>query len=83
MLGPYPTEPNGQQVWRYGATAIERYRTAHGVTDPDTPLGPQPGKGAALDAWRTAERDLRWVTRSLTPTTSLERGVERGVGLGL
>ncbi len=56
MLGPYPTEPNGQQVWRYGATAIERYRIAHGVIDPDTPLGPQPRKPAALDAWRTAER---------------------------
>jgi hypothetical protein len=82
MLGPYPTEPNGQQVWRYGATAIERYRIAHGVTNPDTPLGPQPRKPAALDAWRTAERDLRWVTRILTPA-SPERGVERGVSLGL
>lgn len=47
VLGRAPDTPDGRQVWRQAATAVEAYRLNHGVDDPHQPLGPTPAEPAA------------------------------------
>jgi len=41
-LGGRPATPAARAAWRAGATAIQAYRTSHGIDDPDSALGPTP-----------------------------------------
>jgi len=42
QLGGRPDTPAGRAAWRAAATGIEAYRAKHGITDPDSALGPAP-----------------------------------------
>jgi conjugative relaxase-like TrwC/TraI family protein len=53
-LGPVPTSTRGRQAWRQAAGAIEDYRRAYGIDDPDRALGPEPRDQAQQMAWRQA-----------------------------
>jgi hypothetical protein len=81
-LGPYPTEPWRQDLWRRTATGIEHYRAEHDITDQREPLGPTPRYGHdAYEAHRRVIDDIHWAQRSLMPAP--EREIERGMSLGL
>jgi conjugative relaxase-like TrwC/TraI family protein len=85
-LGPYPTEPWRQDLWRRTATDIEHYRAEHDITDQDQPLGAAPRYGhTAYDAYRSVIDDIEWARRSLDPTPerATELEVDHGMGLGL
>jgi conjugative relaxase-like TrwC/TraI family protein len=60
-LGPVPTSTRGQRAWRQAAAAIEDYRSAYGVTDPERALGPQPRQPAQRTAWRIAQQAVERV----------------------
>jgi conjugative relaxase-like TrwC/TraI family protein len=85
-LGPYPTEPWRQDLWRSTATDIEHYRAEHDITDRDQPLGTVPRYGnAAYEAHRRVIDDIKWAQRSLhpTPERAMELEVDHGMGLEL
>jgi conjugative relaxase-like TrwC/TraI family protein len=53
-LGPVPDSTRGRRTWRQAAAAIEDYRRAYQITDPDRALGPEPRDHAQRAAWRQA-----------------------------
>jgi AAA domain len=52
-LGPVPESTRGRRAWRQAA-AIQDYRGADGITDPQRALGPEPHEQAQRAAWRRA-----------------------------
>ena len=66
-LGPVPGSTGGRRAWRQAAAAIEDYRRAYGISDPDQALGPVPRELAQRAAWheaRTAAQRIRERQRS-------------------
>ena len=53
-LGPVPESTRGGRAWREAAAAIQDYRRAYGITDPDQALGPTPPEPAQRAAWQHA-----------------------------
>jgi conjugative relaxase-like TrwC/TraI family protein len=61
-LGPVPESTRGRRAWRQAAAAIEDYRSAYGITDPERALGPQPRQPAQrAAAWRSAQQAIERV----------------------
>jgi hypothetical protein len=52
LLGPVPESTRGRRAWRQAAGAVEAYRQAYDVHDPDRPLGPEPREPAQRAAWQ-------------------------------
>jgi hypothetical protein len=82
-IGTAPPAGPERDRWRDAVRLVERYRTAHGITDPDHPLGPP---GVAPEQ----TRDRRRAARALfeyAPSADLERprvrtrGLDRGLSL--
>ena len=53
-LGPVPESTRGRRAWRQAAAAIEDYRRAYEITDPDQALGPAPREPTQRAAWQHA-----------------------------
>ncbi|HET6815223.1 MAG TPA: MobF family relaxase [Actinomycetota bacterium] len=53
-LGPIPDSTRGRRAWRQAAAAIEDYRRAFGISDPDRALGPMPRQPAQRATWQQA-----------------------------
>jgi len=53
-LGPVPHSTTGGRAWREAAAAIQDYRRAYGITDPDQALGPAPREPTQRAAWHKA-----------------------------
>jgi conjugative relaxase-like TrwC/TraI family protein len=53
-LGPVPESTRGGRAWREAAAAIQDYRCAYQVTDPDQALGPAPQEPTQRAAWQHA-----------------------------
>jgi conjugative relaxase-like TrwC/TraI family protein len=53
-LGPVPESTRGGRAWREAAAAIQDYRRAYGITDPDQALGPAPREPTQRAAWHKA-----------------------------
>jgi hypothetical protein len=51
-LGPVPESTRGRRAWRQAAAAIEDYRRAYQITDPDQALGQVPGEPVQRAAWQ-------------------------------
>ncbi len=64
-LGERPAQPARAAVWDRAAQLVERYRTAHGVEDTASALGPSPGDLLGRVAWRRASRGLDKACREL------------------
>jgi len=45
-LGPIPGATRGRRAWRQAAAAIQDYRRAYGISDPEQALGPAPRESA-------------------------------------
>jgi hypothetical protein len=61
-LGPVPESTRGGRAWREAAAAIQDYRRAYGITDPDQALGPTPREPTQRAAWqhaRTAAQQIK------------------------
>jgi conjugative relaxase-like TrwC/TraI family protein len=67
-LGPVPESPRGRRTWRQAAAAIEDYRRAYHITDPDQALGPPPSDHAQRAAWHTARQAIGRVQARQRPT---------------
>ena len=52
--GPVPESTRGRRAWRQAAAAIEDYRRAYQITDPEQALGPVPREPAQRAAWQQA-----------------------------
>jgi hypothetical protein len=53
-LGPIPGATRGRRAWRQAAAAIQDYRRAYGISDPEQALGPAPRESAQRAAWHQA-----------------------------
>jgi len=53
-LGPVPVSTRGRRAWRQAAAAIQDYRCAYGISDPEQALGPVPREPAQRAAWHHA-----------------------------
>jgi conjugative relaxase-like TrwC/TraI family protein len=53
-LGPVPESTTGGRAWREAAAAIQDYRRAYGISDPDQALGPPPREPTQRAAWQHA-----------------------------
>jgi conjugative relaxase-like TrwC/TraI family protein len=68
-LGPVPESTRGRRSWRRAAAAIEDYRCAYRITDPEQALGPTPQEPVQRAAWQQARtaaqrtKDRRTSTR--------------------
>jgi AAA domain len=54
LLGPVPDSTRGRRAWRLAAGAIEQYRAAYDVHDPERALGREPREPAQRAAWQQA-----------------------------
>jgi conjugative relaxase-like TrwC/TraI family protein len=82
-LGERPTEPTKARVWDQGVRKVERYRLERGVTDRESPFGPEPPEPGDRLAHREAERSLVDHQRRLERSQRLEireRGIELDIG---
>ncbi len=68
VIGPRPDDPTERRAWRHAATEIERYRTAHAVTDPDRALGDAPADSTQRTAYTSPAAPS---STSPPPATSL------------
>jgi len=57
-LGPLPESTRGRRAWRQAAAAIEGYRRAYRITDPDRALGRGPREPAQRAAWQHARQAI-------------------------
>jgi conjugative relaxase-like TrwC/TraI family protein len=57
-LGPLPESTRGRRAWRQAAAAIEDYRHAYGITDPEAAIGPVPREPAQRAAWQHARQAI-------------------------
>jgi hypothetical protein len=75
-LGPVPESARSRRAWRQAAAAIEDYRRAYQLTDPDQALGPVPREPAQRTAWQqtrqTAQR-IRVRQRTTNPDREQQR----------
>jgi hypothetical protein len=53
-LGPVPESTRGRRGWRRAAAAIEDYRRAYRISDPEQALGPAPREPGQRAAWQQA-----------------------------
>jgi conjugative relaxase-like TrwC/TraI family protein len=60
-LGPLPDSTRGRRAWRQAAAAVEDYRRAYHVTDPETALGPVPREPARRATWQQARQAVQRV----------------------
>jgi hypothetical protein len=61
LLGPVPESTRGRRAWRLAAGAVEQYRAAYDVHDPDRALGPEPREPAQRTAWQQARAAVQRV----------------------
>jgi hypothetical protein len=61
LLGPVPESMRGRRAWRQAAGAIEQYRAAYDVRDPERALGPEPREPAQRAAWQQARTAVQRV----------------------
>jgi conjugative relaxase-like TrwC/TraI family protein len=52
LLGPVPESTRGRRAWRQAAGAVEQYRQAYDIQEPDRSLGPEPREPAQRAAWQ-------------------------------
>jgi conjugative relaxase-like TrwC/TraI family protein len=52
LLGPVPESTRGRRAWRQAAGAVEQYRQAYDIQDPERSLGPEPRDPAQRGAWQ-------------------------------
>jgi hypothetical protein len=52
LLGPVPESTRGRRAWRQAAGAVEQYRQAYDIQDPDRPLGREPREPVQRAAWQ-------------------------------
>ena len=57
-LGPRPDAFRKRRRWDRAARQVERFRTAHGITDPAIALGAEPADRMQRLAWRRTHRAL-------------------------
>jgi conjugative relaxase-like TrwC/TraI family protein len=77
-LGSVPDSTRGRRAWRQAAAAIEDYRRAYDVTDPETALGPVPGDPAQQAAWQRARHAAQRVQdRQRTSDRDRQQRAER------
>jgi conjugative relaxase-like TrwC/TraI family protein len=57
-LGPVPASTRGRRAWRQAAAAIEDYRRACGISDPEQALGPVPREPAKRAGWQHARQAI-------------------------
>jgi hypothetical protein len=60
-IGRRPDDPAERRAWRSAVLAVESYRLAYGVDDPDQALGPPPRPGEQRAAYDDARDALRAV----------------------
>jgi len=75
-LGPLPDSTRGRRAWRQAAAAVEDYRRAYHVTDPETALGPVPREPARRATWQQARQAVQRV-RGRQHTTDRTRQQQR------
>jgi AAA domain/TrwC relaxase len=68
-LGPVPASTRSRRAWRHAAAAIEDYRRAYQISDPESALGPAPREPAQRVAWQHAHTAAQRV-RERQPTSS-------------
>jgi hypothetical protein len=76
-LGPVPESTRGRRAWRQAAAAIEDYRGAYSITDPDQALGRVPHEPAQRAAWQQARHTVERV-RGRQRSTDRDRQLQRG-----
>jgi hypothetical protein len=77
-LGPVPESTRGGRAWREAAAAIQDYRRAYGITDPDQALGPAPREPVQRAAWQHARTATqRTQDRQRTPSRQERREATR------
>jgi hypothetical protein len=79
-LGPRPDTFRKRRRWDRAARQVERFRTAHGITDPATALGAEPADRMQRLAWRRTQRALVRHQIHLGVTTPDDRS-GRAIGL--
>jgi hypothetical protein len=57
-LGPVPASTRGRRAWRQAAAAVEDYRRAYQITDPDHALGAVPRDSGQRVAWQHARQAI-------------------------
>jgi hypothetical protein len=59
LLGEPPETSRGGRAWRQTAARLQHYRDAYPSTDPERPLGPEPGRDLAQRrAWRACRQAI-------------------------
>jgi hypothetical protein len=82
LLGERPRDRDACRVWLDAVKTVQDYRAAHGVTDPEQPLGARPDGTVARDAYQQALHVLldarrRLATQQPEPATpAQELGAE-------
>jgi hypothetical protein len=64
-LGERPSDSAKRKAWGCGVSQIERYRQAHGVTDPSRALGRDAKRGAERARQQAMRRRIREAQRAL------------------
>jgi hypothetical protein len=72
-LGPVPESTRARRAWRQAAAAIQDYRHAYGITDPDQALGPVPREPVQRAAWHKARTAAQQTKDRQHPSTRQER----------
>jgi hypothetical protein len=82
-LGPPPANPEGRAAWRRGARALEQYRAAHRIDDPERTLADDVRAAATMGVgWWEQERErLRTEVGEVrrTITENLAHELDRGL----
>jgi len=77
-LGPVPHSTRGGRAWREAAAAIQDYRRAYGITDPDQALGPAPREPTQRAAWHKARTAAQRTKDRQRTSHRLERTAATG-----
>jgi chromosome segregation ATPase len=80
-LGERPSDPHQRETWEQGLRAIARHRIEYNITEPDSPLGPEPPAGDQRRAWERTHDDLDRAQRRLGREDAT-RGHDLDLGLG-
>jgi hypothetical protein len=80
-LGERPADPHQRSAWDDGARTPARYRLDHQITDPASPLGPEPERGGQDQRdWQRADDAIARTARQLGRDHHVNR--DRGLDLG-